>query len=738
MAEPRRVSRLSRLYAVWVVRLRWLVVAAMAAAALLATMQLPSLQADAGLEVTRHDSPALEGERRVLEMFGLPLLSPAVLVQRDQDGLGVAAFEASFRQAAATNADTITQGIPADGIAGALPIPNSPPVVGHPTTMVTYLWGGSRLNGGELLDAGRHYGDRLGPDAKVVGVTGIIPVQVEQGRVVSSQLKWVEVATFLVVALILGVAFRSAIAPVITLGTSVVAYLITVRLIGESAARLGISAPTQLEPVVIALTLGITTDYSIFFLSGMRRRVTAGRSPRDALRFSVTHNLPIVLVAGLTVTAGVASVVVAQMPLFKAFGPGLAITVGVALVVSITLVPALLAICSRFALWPGSRRSVLRTDDSPAIGSRLSARLLTTRGVAALVVLLSLAALITASLPLSGFRASVASPETLPPDNSVRLAAAAAVQGFPPGVLAPTELLVERKGITADRAALVALQRRIAKQPGVAVVVGPQQQPVDVHVNGMGLFLAPSGDAARYLIVFAHKPLAASGLQDLQRLQGAMPALLTAAGLTDATVEYLGAGALGVEFVKTARSDLIRVGIAVGVVNLVLLVVFLRAIVAPLYLLATNLLSVSAALGLTTLVFQTGVGYEGLIFYAPFAAAVLLASLGSDYNIFTVGWIWDEARSRPLRHAVAVGSPRRPVTIAGVTLATSFAFVGLIPVAPFRELAFAVAVGVLIDTFLVRSLLVPSLIVLVGRVSGWPGRRLAAAHTGDGSRQDSS
>lgn len=728
MDEQKSASRLGRLYAVWLIRLRWLVVAAVGAAAVLATMHLPGLQADAGLQVTQHDAPALEGERRVLEMFGLPLLSPAVLVQRDAQGLGVPAFQASLRQAVATNARTITGGIPAEGIAGALPIPNSPPVLGHPTTMVTYLWGGSALNGGELLDAGRRYGRQLGPNAGVVGVTGIIPVQVEQGRVVRSHLEWVEIATFIAVALILGLAFRSAVAPVITLATAVVAYLITIRLIGESAARLGVSAPTQLEPVVIALTLGITTDYSIFFLSGMRRRVMAGHSPRDALRFSVIHNLPIVLVAGLTVTAGVGSVVVARMPLFKAFGPGLAITVAVALLVSITLVPALLAIFSRFALWPGSRRTVVRVDDMPAIGSRLSARLLTTRAVAGFIALLCLAALIAASLPLSGFRASVASPETLPAGNSVRLASTAAEQGFPPGVLAPTELLVEQEGITGDRKALVALQRQIAAQPGVAVVIGPQQQPIDITAAGLGLFLAPSGNAARYLIVFANKPLAANGLRDLRGLQDAMPALLTRAGLGHATVEYLGAGALGAEFVRTAGSDLIRVGIAVGVVNLVLLIVFLRAIVAPLYLLATNFLSVSAALGLTVLVFQTGLGYQGLIFYAPFAAAVLLVSLGSDYNIFTVGWIWDEARSRSLRHAVAVGSPRRPVTIAGLTLATSFAFVALIPVAPFRQLAFAVAVGVLIDTFLVRSLLVPSLIVLIGRVSGWPGRRLTPRH----------
>ncbi len=255
--------------------------------------------------------------------------------------------------------------MPRTGIAGAVPVPNTVPVLGRPTTIVTYLWGGSTLNGGELLDTGREYGDRLGPDSHVIGVTGAVPVQVEQGRVVKSRLEWVEIATFVAVALILTVTFRSPAAPLVTLLTAVVAYLITIHLIGGAASRLGISAPSQLEPVIVALTLGLSTDYSIFFLSGMRYRMACGWSAHDALRSSITHNLPIVLTAGLTVTAGVASISVADLPLFKAFGPGLAIMVAVALLVSITLVPALLAILGRFALWPGTRAERVRRHRPP-------------------------------------------------------------------------------------------------------------------------------------------------------------------------------------------------------------------------------------------------------------------------------------------------------------------------------------------------------------------------------------
>lgn len=205
-----------------------------------------------------------------------------------------------------------------------------------------------------------------------------------------------------------------------------------------------------------------------------------------------------------------------------------------------------------------------------------------------------------------------------------------------------------------------------------------------------------------------------------------MPELLATAGLPDATVSYAGDTALGLSLIDTAAADLGRVAIAVILVDLLLLIWFLRALVAPLYLLATSVLAVGTSLGVTTWFFQDVLGRDGLTFYVPFAAAVLLISLGSDYNIFSVGYIWEETRYRTLPEAVAVAVPRstRAINAAGITLAASFALVALIPVGPFEELAFAVAVGVLIDAFVVRSLLVPALVSLVGRASGWPGRRL--------------
>ena len=146
-----------------------------------------------------------------------------------------------------------------------------------------------------------------------------------------------------------------------------------------------------------------------------------------------------------------------------------------------------------------------------------------------------------------------------------------------------------------------------------------------------------------------------------------------------------------------------------------------------------SLLSVLSAMGSTVLFFQGLLHAPGITYYVPFAAGVLLISLGADYNVFIVARIWSEAERRPIREAIVVAAPlaSRAITLAGLALAGSFAFLALIPVLAFRQLAFMLAVGVLIDSFLVRSVLVPSLLATLRGASEWPWRRLRRARPPD-------
>lgn len=170
-------------------------------------------------------------------------------------------------------------------------------------------------------------------------------------------------------------------------------------------------------------------------------------------------------------------------------------------------------------------------------------------------------------------------------------------------------------------------------------------------------------------------------------------------------------------------SDLGRIALAALAANLLFLMLYLRAVVVPIALLACSVLAIGATLGATSWLFQGHLGADGLTFYVPFAAAVLLVALGSDYNIFGIGPAWHEARRRPLREALAMTLPQsaRAIRTAAFTLAVSFGLLAIVPLRPFRELAFALAVGILIDAFVVRSVLAPALLTVMEAVGGWSG-----------------
>jgi len=327
-----------------------------------------------------------------------------------------------------------------------------------------------------------------------------------------------------------------------------------------------------------------------------------------------------------------------------------------------------------------------------------------------------------ASLPLKDIALGLGFTTSLPGSNSVNRASEAGAAGFAPGITSPTTLLIEGEGITSDLGALAALQERVEEQPGVAGVVGPAQ---NFTQRELGVVLARSGDAARMLVVLENEPLEATAIRDLTRLTDRLPELAASSGLDeDVRISVAGDTALAQGLVGRTGQDLLRIGAAAVLVNLFILVVFLRALVAPLYLLASSVLALTASLGTTVWLFMDRLGHESLTFYVPFAAAVLLVALGSDYNIFGVGHVWDEARHRPLRDAIrrAVPQSTRAITTAGVVLAVSFGMLATIPLKPFQELAFAMSVGILIDVLVVRSLLVPCLLTLVGPASAWPSR----------------
>ena len=214
---------------------------------------------------------------------------------------------------------------------------------------------------------------------------------------------------------------------------------------------MGVAVPSDVEPILVVLLLGIVTDYSVFFLAGMRRRLLEGEGSVDAALHATALNLPIVVTAGLIVACGAAALLAGRLEFFRAFGPGMALTVLVGLAVSITLVPALLAIVGRGLFWPSlgpapagagepGRERTRRTDS----WSDSLAEFATSKLVALVVAAVSLGLVALASKgpprPSSASRRSTASLR-----RRGAVAAEAAGQGFAPGILAPTVLVVEQR-----------------------------------------------------------------------------------------------------------------------------------------------------------------------------------------------------------------------------------------------------------------------------------------------------
>lgn len=716
-------------FAALVVRGRFVVVAGWIAFAVAVTLGLPSIrEAQVGAlgDLVPAGAKAITTEERSAQLFSFPLLSRTVVVARDGDGLSPVQQGLVGRNMARLDQGELpllreTRGYVVSNAVGGAPF-----VRERSTTMVMPLLFPTSVGQNGRIGAARRFADDhvapAAPDA-FVGVTGAIAARAQQADVIASHLPLVEIATLLLVLGAVGVYFRALLAPLVNLATVALAYLISIRLVATLGKLVGVSVPSEVQPIVVALLFGVVTDYSLFFLSRFRRRLAAGDTATAAAHRTTAELTPIILTCGLAVAAACGALAVANLGFLRAFGPGMAMAILVALAVSMTFIPATLALLGRWLFWP----HVPSPANRPAAGR--TGRGIAHRAVATAVraprrtIAACLAVLAAMSCGLGWLDLGNPLIRGLPADSNARVAYTEASRGFAPGILSPTVLIVEQPAITSRRASLARLQRLLSAQPGVAQVVGPASNPTRLR---LGAVLARNADAARYVIVLRADPLGAGAVERIRRLQRATGGLLARAGLPAAQASYAGDTALSQETIDGTTDDLLRVIPAVLLAVLLVLVIFLRGLVAPLYLVAAATLGPLAALGLTVAFFRGILGQDDVTYYVPVAAGVLLVALGSDYNIFLVGRVWDEARRRPLEEAIVVAGAgaARAISAAGIVLALSFGAMALVPIAAFRELAFVMAAGLLIDAFLVRTVLVPALIALVGYRSGWPGRRL--------------
>ena len=718
---------LGRGYRFTVTSMRWVVLLAWVAAAVALTVLAPYKPDTTGSnfgDLLPADSAVFKVEQRILEEFRIPLLSGTTVVVHQEGGLSVLTRADSFLWALATTQDTLQSGgaPKPNTIAAAIPVPT-----GRADVTVTYLYVAPGTGLHDEVQLADRYAAHFNNQSQVSSyVTGFVPAQIAQLSYLDARLGLFEIASVLLIVVVVALAFRSLLAPLAVVGVAAVGYFVYFPLLTSLATAFGFTVPSQLQPVLVALLLGVVTDYCVLFFSAFRDELRAGLERKEAARAALRVNAPIILVAGLTVAGGTIALLAAPFQVFRGLGPALALTVLVGLAVCLTLAPAVMTILGwrLFTVLPvrGSQGRSGYLRHLPQRKHPLLA-LLTRRSAALLVVVAVGGGLALAAVPLTHARLDLSFVAALPRDDSVAEGAdLLAVAGLR-GISAPTEILVEKPGVVADRVELARLQVALAQQPGVARVLGPTDLPPKTP---QGLLLSESGNAARYLLIYDSDPLGAQSIGYVRQLNESLPDLVARSGLSDAQVSVAGQTLFASEVAQLTRRSIEVTLVTALVIELLILILYLRALIAPAVLLAASALSVAAALGLTTFLFQDILGQQGLTFYAPFAAAVLLIALGADYTVFSVGSIWEAAGRRPLAEAIIDAVPRssRAITTAGVILAATFALVAIIPLATFRQIAFAVAVGLMIDTLIVRPVLTPALLTVLGRYASWPSRRI--------------
>jgi RND superfamily putative drug exporter len=706
-----------RILARVIVGLRFLIVPAWIAAAVLVSIHLPSMFAAEASDVGSFlpdDSEAVQVEERGLEVFGTPVLSRTMVVAHNPDR-----FSLEQGKGAANLISSIDEQPIGRVHLRAVPLLEAPGLLesdrlGH--TLIVFLYVDPLLGESEEIETVEGFADRLQrvTGASSAEVTGPVPGTRAETSIANEHLLWVELATVLLVVVILALYFRAIGIPLLGLGTVAIAYLITDHVLGWAGEHYSIAIPREVDPVIVALLFGVLTDYLVFFASDYRRHLQEGLSSCEAVTEVTRELLPVISTAALMIAGATLTLLLSGVRFLSAFGPAMAVTVLVGAAIALTFVPAMLAIFGRLLLWPSSPDPETEGSHPRERGAR--GRLV---GFAAhhpaIVAVGCLLVLLAAASGLRNLEIGNPLVRGLPESTSARQGYELASEGVGSGVLGPTMLVLEEPGIGERRPQLVALQRALKNEDGIAGVVGPTMEAASDRLSGV--WVSPGGDAARFVLVLAADSDGAEGTRILASVEDDLPQLLEEHDLAAAEVGVTGDTTITSELNADTWSALLRVAPAALLVLFLLLWALLRSRIAALYLVGVSVIVVCASLGLTVYVFQGLLGYGELAFFVPIATAILLLSLGADYNVFLVSRIWNEAERQDLRPAIRTAGSRaaRAIMVAGMILALSFAAVALIPIQSFRELAFAMSVGLLLDTLLARTLLIPALVSLFGR-----------------------
>ncbi len=529
------------------------------------------------------------------------------------------------------------------------------------------------------------------------------------------------------VLVILVIVYRSPLLPFIVLGTAVFALCAAILVVYGLAAADLVTINGQVQGILFILVIGAATDYALLYVARYREALRVHEKRWDATWAALRGSFEPILASGLTVIAGLLCLLLSDLNSNKALGPVAALGIAFSLLAALTLLPALLLAAGRVAFWPRRPRG-LSSEAEPRVSKPTTGRLWPAVGRliarrARLVWALSLVVLLIASAGLALFRADgVPQSELVLGDSPARDGQVLLGEHFPAGSGSPAVIIGSEDAITelADAAAALdgvdGVEALSDNSPTGTMPVGTDAEPFPIPtfapleptvVDGQAMLRATLTEAA-----------------DSAAAEATIRELRDAVHSVDEAALVGGVTALAYDTDQTAIRDRTVIIPVVLLVILVILILLLRSVIAPLVLVGSVIVSFAAALGVSALVFEGIFHFPGADPSVPLFGFVFLVALGVDYNIF----LMTRVREESLRHGTREGVLRGltvtggVITSAGIVLAATFAALGVIPILFLAQIAFIVAFGVLLDTLVVRSLLVPAAIYDLGSFSWWPSR----------------
>ena len=576
-----------------------------------------------------------------------------------------------------------------DGVAGQVvgPIPSADGTAAQ--TLVTFNFGQNGWN--SLPGAAEELRSIADLDGGQLYITGRGGQAADQVEVFSGSDVKLLLATLAIVILILLFTYRSPILWLLPIFCSLVALAASNALVYALAKHAGLTVNGQSAFILTVLVIGAGTDYALLLAARYREELRRHEDRHEAMGFALHRASPAIVASASTVAVGMLCLTLAEMNSTAGLGPVLAVGVVVTLLVMLTVLPALLVICGRWVFWPSRPAFGSAEPTHSGVWSRVGTSIARHPRRVWVVTAVVLA---TASLGLLKLDAS-----GLTTDDTFTHEVESVTGQH---VLADHQL-------TDTSSPLMVVAK--ADQAGAVVAalqdvdgIGPPGKPVEK--DGVVLVTAP-------LYAEASSPAAFDTVAAARTAVHAVPG-------ADALVG--GPSAIYYDTQQASHRDDLVIAPLVLLVVLLILMLLLRALLSPVLLIATVVLSYGATLGVSTLIFTEVYGYPTTDSAFPLYAFVFLVALGIDYNIFLMTRVREETPVRGTRQGslVALSTTGGVITSAGLVLAATFAMLGTLPLVFAKEIGTAVAIGILLDTLVVRSVLVTAINLDLGGRIWWP------------------